>query len=190
MAILTDDEVRAALADRRAWRRVGDALVRERACRDFSDALGLLERLGDAAEDYGRHPEMAIAEGNRVRVRVANPNGAGFTDAELRLVAKVDEAIAEVAAQEAQPPPEPPPERGPLAAVAAVAVAAPAPVPEASPPSPSPSPSPDPRDPEDQHAPQDPPWGGTGRGRMPVAIMGGAVVGAAVALASRAALRR
>ncbi len=108
MAILTDDEVREAVAARRSWRRVGDTLVRERALRDFGEALAFLERIGQAVEDYGRHPDIAITGGNRVRVIVSNANGAGFTDAELRLVDKVDE-VADAPL---------PPARGPLAAVA------------------------------------------------------------------------
>src|ERR671917_35941 len=109
MAILSDDEVREAIAGRREWRRSGDTLVRERSLRDFGDALAFLGRIGQAAEDYGRHPDIAITGGNRVRVVVSNANGAGITDAELRLLAKVDE-VADA--------PAPPRER-PRAALAA-----------------------------------------------------------------------
>jgi 4a-hydroxytetrahydrobiopterin dehydratase len=116
MAILSDAEVRAAIAGRRAWRRDGDTLVRERALRDFGEALAFLDRIGQAVEDYGRHPDISIIGGNRVRVIVCNANGAGLTDAELRLVAKVDE-VADAPAPPARP-------RGPLAAVAASAGAA------------------------------------------------------------------
>jgi len=119
MAILSEKELREAIAGRRDWRLNGDALVRERAFRDFTEALAFLERIGDAVEDYGRHPDIAIMGGNRVRVIVSNSNGAGFTDAELRLVAKVDE-IADAPA----PEPEPEAPRGSLAAVAASAVSA------------------------------------------------------------------
>jgi pterin-4a-carbinolamine dehydratase len=115
MAILSDEELRDALAGRRHWRRAGDTLVRERALRDFAEALAFLERIGEAVEDYGRHPDIAITGGNRVRVIVTNANGAGFTDAELRLVAKVDE-VADA------PLAKPEPERGPIAAVVASVV--------------------------------------------------------------------
>ena len=91
MAILSEDEVREAIAGRPAWRRTGDTLVRERALKDFAQALAFLERIGEAVEDYGRHPDIAITGGNRVRITVANPNGAGITEAELRLIGKVDE---------------------------------------------------------------------------------------------------
>lgn len=119
MAILSDDEVREALAGRAGWRRSGDTLVRERAHRDFGEALAFLGRIGEAVEDYGRHPDVAIMGGNRVRVTVSNANGAGFTDAELRLVAKVDE-VADAPKHQAEPPEaEPEPPRGPLVAVSA-----------------------------------------------------------------------
>ncbi len=113
MAILSDEEVREALAGRRAWRRSGDTLVRERALKDFAEALAFLELIGGAVEDYGRHPDIAITGGNRVRVIVSNPNGAGITEAELRLIAKVDEV--------ADAPIRTPTPRGPIAAVAASA---------------------------------------------------------------------
>jgi pterin-4a-carbinolamine dehydratase len=105
MAILSEQELREALAERRHWRRVGDTLVRERALKDFAEALAFVERVGQAVDDWGRHPDVAITGGNRTRITVTNTHGAGFTDAELRMVAKVDEV--------ADAPP-----RGPLAAVA------------------------------------------------------------------------
>ena len=55
MAILSDEEVREELTRRPAWRRSGDTLIRERALRDFAQALAFLERIGEAVEDYGRH---------------------------------------------------------------------------------------------------------------------------------------
>ena len=120
MAILSDEEIREAIAGRREWRRSGDTLVRERSLRDFGEALAFLERIGQAAEDYGRHPDMAITGGNRVRVVVSNPNGAGITDAEVRLVAKVDE-VADAPEPEPEPEPQPEGARATLAAVASSA---------------------------------------------------------------------
>jgi 4a-hydroxytetrahydrobiopterin dehydratase len=92
MPIMTEEELREALAQRPGWRRQGDALVREHLFRDYPEALAYLERVGLAAEDWFRHPDVAIVDGNRVRVTIANPNNAGLTEAELRLAARVDEA--------------------------------------------------------------------------------------------------
>ena len=157
MAILSDAEVRAAIAGRPAWRRDGDALVRERALRDFGEALAFLDRIGRAVDDYGRRPDIAIIGGNRVRVIVSNGNGAGLTDAELRMVAKVDE-VAD------GPPPEPERPRGPIAAVVATASSAVEAV---------------------ETPVQAVVERSSGRGAIIVAAAGGAAVGAATVLAAR-----
>lgn len=163
MAILSDEDVREELARRPAWRRSGDALVRERALKDFAQALAFLERIGEAVEDYGRHPDIAITGGNRVRIMVSNANAAGITEAELRLVDKVDQ-VADA------PAPQPKP-RGALAAV----VASTANAVEAAAPEPEPEPEPDERD--------EPRRGG--RAARIVAGLGGLAVGAAALFAAR-----
>jgi len=94
MPILTEEQLREAVAQRPGWRRQGDTLVREHAFRDYPEALQFLERVGLSAEDFFRHPDVAIIDGNRVRITIANPNHAGLTDAELRLAAKVDEVTS------------------------------------------------------------------------------------------------
>jgi len=166
MAILSDEEVRGELARRPAWRRSGDTLIRERALRDFAQALAFLERIGEAVEDYGRHPDIAITGGNRVRIMVSNANAAGITEAELRLVDKVD-LVADA------PAPQPKP-RGALAAVvASVATAVEAVVPD-----PEPEPEPEPDEPGSE------PRRG-GRAARIVAGLGGLAVGAAALFAAR-----
>jgi pterin-4a-carbinolamine dehydratase len=90
---LTDDEVTRALAKQQGWRRVGEALVRELIFPDFDAAMDFFERVARAAVDYGRRPDMCVYEFNHVRLRIANPNHAGFTQAEMRLAEKVNAII-------------------------------------------------------------------------------------------------
>ena len=165
MAILSDEQVREELARRPAWRRSGDTLLRERALRDFAQALAFLERIGDAVEDYGRHPDIAITGGNRVRVMVSNANAAGITDAELRLVDKVDQ-VADA------PAPEPKP-RGALAAVASASSAVEV---VTGGPADDPDPEPEAQEPEPRRG---------GRVASIAAGLGGLALGAAALLAAR-----
>lgn len=92
---LTDREVDQALAGERGWRRQDDELVRELKLRDFDEALGFVERVAQLVNDYGRRPDMCISEFNRVRLMISNLHHAGFTQAEMRLAAKVNAAIEE-----------------------------------------------------------------------------------------------
>jgi len=76
------------------WRRDGTRLVRELGFRDFEEALGFVQRVAEAAVDYGRRPDMCLYGFNRVRLTIANQHGGALTLAEQRLAAKVDEVIA------------------------------------------------------------------------------------------------
>ena len=78
----------------KGWREHGLELVRDFTFRDFDDALRFVTSVGTKAVDFGRRPDMCISMGN-VRFVVRNPNHAGLTEAELRLVAKVDAVLEE-----------------------------------------------------------------------------------------------
>jgi pterin-4a-carbinolamine dehydratase len=75
------------------WREQRGSLVRDVECRDFEQALGLLEQVAHAAVDYERRPDMCISEYNRVRLTISNPHHIGITAAERRLARKVDGLI-------------------------------------------------------------------------------------------------
>lgn len=75
------------------WRRIDEALVREIEFRDFAQALAFVEKVAGAAEDHLRRPDMCILDFNRVRLTIVNSHHAGVTQAELRLLAKVDAII-------------------------------------------------------------------------------------------------
>lgn len=75
------------------WRRCDQALVREVQFRDFDEALAFVERVAAAAEDHLRRPDMCILDFNRVRLTIANPKHAGITQAELRLLEKVESVL-------------------------------------------------------------------------------------------------
>jgi pterin-4a-carbinolamine dehydratase len=90
------DELHWVRAARRGWREHGDKLIRDFTFRDFDDGLRFIEQVGRRAEDHKRHPEMSIAA-YRVRLTIANPHHAGITLAELRLAAKVNEVVEDLA---------------------------------------------------------------------------------------------
>jgi 4a-hydroxytetrahydrobiopterin dehydratase len=92
---LSDQEVERTLSGERGWRREGDELVRELKLRDFEEALGFVERVAQLANDYGRRPDLCISEFNHVRLSISNLHHAGFTQAEMRLAAKVNAVLQE-----------------------------------------------------------------------------------------------
>jgi pterin-4a-carbinolamine dehydratase len=67
--------------------------VRELAFRDFDQALDFVEQVATRAEDHLNRPDMCICGFNHVRLTIANRHHAGLTQAELRLVEKVNAII-------------------------------------------------------------------------------------------------
>lgn len=93
--VLTGQQLNQALAAQRGWRLRGEELVRELSFRDFDEALRFVDRVGQAAVDYQRRPDMCISEFNHVRLSISNRHHAGFTTAELRLLGKVNSILDE-----------------------------------------------------------------------------------------------
>jgi pterin-4a-carbinolamine dehydratase len=91
---LTDVELDRSLTGS-GWHKRGDALVRELWLKDFEAALDFVEKLGNAAVDYGRRPDLCISEHNRVRLSIGNPHHVGFTQAEVRLLEQVNAFLAD-----------------------------------------------------------------------------------------------
>jgi pterin-4a-carbinolamine dehydratase len=87
-----ESALRRRLRSHPQWCVIGQRLVREWRFKDFTEAFGFVERLASDVEDVGRRPDICLLAGNRVRVTVANPNHAGVTVAELRMVGKVEAA--------------------------------------------------------------------------------------------------
>jgi 4a-hydroxytetrahydrobiopterin dehydratase len=90
-----EPEARRLLNEQHGWSMRGEALVREVKMRDFEDAMRFLQRVAEAAVDYGRRPDMCISEYNRVRLAIENLHHAGFTMAEARLAQKVNAILDE-----------------------------------------------------------------------------------------------
>jgi pterin-4a-carbinolamine dehydratase len=90
---LTAQELERELAAHPGWRHVGETLVREMTFRDFDDAMRFFATVAQTAVDYGRRPDMCIADGNRVALAIRNEHHAGFTAAELRLAKKLDAVL-------------------------------------------------------------------------------------------------
>jgi pterin-4a-carbinolamine dehydratase len=90
MELAEQHEIDAAV--RRGWRPRGQALTRELTFKDFDEALSFAEEIGTHAVDYLRRPDLTI-KSNRLELTVENLHHAGFTKAEMRLIAKASDVI-------------------------------------------------------------------------------------------------
>ncbi len=95
-AALSRGEVKGELeklAD--GWRLAGDAksLSREIVFKDFARAMAFLNRVADAAEAVGHHPDFCLQGWNRVTLTLSTHSAGGLTPADFDMASKIDAAV-------------------------------------------------------------------------------------------------
>jgi 4a-hydroxytetrahydrobiopterin dehydratase len=90
--LLSEAEIAAALGERPDWHREGEELVREIRCPTFRDAIALVNRVADAAEDADHHPDIDI-RWRRLTFRLTTKAAGGLTERDHGMVATIDRLV-------------------------------------------------------------------------------------------------
>ncbi len=90
MTVLSDQEVEERLANR-DWRKNGGVIAREWKFEDFPTAIAFVNRVAEAAERAGHHPDILVHGWNKVRLELSTHSEGGVTEADVELAARVDQ---------------------------------------------------------------------------------------------------
>jgi 4a-hydroxytetrahydrobiopterin dehydratase len=91
MVRLTEDEIAAALAELPGWSRDGDVLVATFRRKDWTDALGFVNRIGDEAERRNHHPDVCITGYRTVTIRLTTHSEGGVSRRDVSLAGWIGE---------------------------------------------------------------------------------------------------
>jgi 4a-hydroxytetrahydrobiopterin dehydratase len=86
---LTQAEIATQLTSHPEWTVADGALTRTFVFKNFVAALGFVNRVGDAAEAAGHHPDIDIRY-NRVRLALVTHDAGGITAKDFSLAAQAD----------------------------------------------------------------------------------------------------
>jgi 4a-hydroxytetrahydrobiopterin dehydratase len=89
MALLSQPEVEAGLADLPGWERSGEAIVKRFECGDFVGSVKFASGLVEPAEAMSHHPDLEISW-DTVTVTISTHSEGGLTAADFELAAKID----------------------------------------------------------------------------------------------------
>jgi 4a-hydroxytetrahydrobiopterin dehydratase len=87
--LLTDDQVNEALRHLGDWSREGDVLVRTAELRSFPDAIRVVNRVAEIAENDNHHPDIDIRWRTLV-FRCTTHSAGGITAADTTLAGEID----------------------------------------------------------------------------------------------------
>jgi 4a-hydroxytetrahydrobiopterin dehydratase len=89
MALLSDAEIEARIAELPGWERRGKAISKTFEHGDFVGSVRFVDRLVEPAEAMNHHPDLAISW-NKVTVTISTHSEGGLTAADFELAGKVD----------------------------------------------------------------------------------------------------
>jgi 4a-hydroxytetrahydrobiopterin dehydratase len=89
MALLSDSEIDARLAEHPGWERKGDAIAKTFERGDFVGSVNFVKSIVEPAEAMNHHPDLEIAW-DKVTVSIATHSEGGVTAADFELAAKID----------------------------------------------------------------------------------------------------
>jgi 4a-hydroxytetrahydrobiopterin dehydratase len=89
MAALSDNEIRSKLVSVPDWQIESGELVRTFLFKDFRASLAFVNKVGEAAEQAGHHPDIDIRY-NKVRLALVTHDAGGITEKDFDLAARAD----------------------------------------------------------------------------------------------------
>ncbi len=92
MAVLTDDQVDAALPDLPGWERADGALRRSIKFPAFLDGIDAVRRVAEKAEEKDHHPDIDIRWRTVTFVLVTHSAG-GITENDLGMAREINEIV-------------------------------------------------------------------------------------------------
>jgi len=89
MALLSDAEIEARIAELPGWARQGEAISKTFEQGDFVGSVRFVERIVEPAEAMNHHPDLEISW-DKVKVTISTHSEGGLTAADFELAGKVD----------------------------------------------------------------------------------------------------
>ncbi|BBY14649.1 4a-hydroxytetrahydrobiopterin dehydratase [Mycolicibacterium litorale] len=89
MAVLTDDQVDAALPDLNGWERAEGTLRRKVKFPAFLDGIEAVRRIAERAEERDHHPDIDIRWRTVTFALVTHSEG-GITEKDLQMAREID----------------------------------------------------------------------------------------------------
>jgi 4a-hydroxytetrahydrobiopterin dehydratase len=89
MALSSDNEIEAKLADLDGWERRGDAIAKDFDRGDFVGSVRFVDSLVAPAEAMGHHPDLEISW-STVTVTISTHAEGGLTASDFELATKID----------------------------------------------------------------------------------------------------
>lgn len=90
MQVLAESEIKEKLGKLKGWEYLNNQIGKEYELKDFKEALGFVNKVGERAEQMDHHPEIFMHDWNKVRITVSTHSAGGVTENDFKLAEKIE----------------------------------------------------------------------------------------------------
>ena len=92
LALLTPEEVQAALSQLPGWSQDGDTITKFFRFKSYLDGAAFIDRVANAADAADHHPDIALGF-RRVAVTLTTHSAKGITQKDMALATQIEELV-------------------------------------------------------------------------------------------------
>ena len=94
VAPLPASAAQVLLQELKGWEQIDGKLLRKTVkCRDFLDAVGLIQRLAAVAEAEDHHPDLHLTSYRRLSIELSTHSIGGLSENDVIVAAKFDQLL-------------------------------------------------------------------------------------------------
>ena len=88
-----DEKALADLVTTGGWTREGEAITKTFRCKGWKDAIALVARIAEAADEVNHHPDIHVEGYRTVRIVTTTHATKKLSDADVALARRIDTAV-------------------------------------------------------------------------------------------------
>ena len=90
MQVLEKSKIKEKLGNLKGWEFSANHIGKEYELKDFKEALGFVNKVGERAEQMDHHPDIFLHDWNKVRITVSTHSAGGVTENDFKLAEKIE----------------------------------------------------------------------------------------------------
>ena len=90
MQVLDKSKIIEKLVSLKGWTFQNNQIGKEYELKDFKEALGFVNKIGERAEQMDHHPDIFIHDWNKVRITVSTHSAGGVTENDFKLAERIE----------------------------------------------------------------------------------------------------
>ncbi len=90
MQVLDQTAINKKLDALKGWEFKNNQIGKEYELKDFKEALGFVNKIGERAEEMDHHPDIFLHDWNKVKITVSTHSAGGVTENDFKLAQKIE----------------------------------------------------------------------------------------------------